>query len=85
MNENEIVWLRGIFGHIEVRCAGNTASLAAVQSSLVFVLCDAELWNRQKLCMHTDIHHWDMLWVLMKTKQSSQVLSLSVDVLQRKL
>lgn len=43
MKENEIVWVHGIFGHTDVPCAGNTANLAAVQSSLVFVLFDAEL------------------------------------------
>lgn len=29
--------LCGIFGHTEVPCAGNTANLAAVQSSLVSI------------------------------------------------
>jgi len=40
MKENDILWLRGIFGHNEVPCTGNTANLATVQSSLVniFVL-----------------------------------------------
>lgn len=37
MKENEILWVRGTFGHIEVPCAGNTANLAAVQSSIVSI------------------------------------------------
>lgn len=53
MKENETVWVRRIFGYIEVPCAGNTANLAALQSSLEIVLCDAELWNKQKFCMNT--------------------------------
>lgn len=52
IKENAIVWVSEIFDHSEVLCACNTVNLTAVQFSLVSIC--VELWNRQKLCMHTD-------------------------------
>lgn len=56
--ENEILWVRRIFVHMEAPCAVNTANLAAAQSSLVSI-CPLWCWTveQAKNSVCTQIQH----------------------------